>query len=364
MLKIFLLIVLIFCGIVAFLNLGNFTKKEAPLVEVVSKVQNINPSQKPTITLLPTPNSKTLNNNYHVFQSFNNCGPAALSMALSYYGINKSQEELGKDLRPYQIPGGDNDDKSVTLEELAEKSKEFNLIPYHRPNGDIEKIKQFITQHIPVVTRTYLKMGEDIGHYRVVKGYDENTRELIQDDSLQGKNLRYSYDAFNKLWDSFGYEYLVLIPQEKKEIAEKILGEDLDEKKSWEKAVDNARQKLVTNPNDIVQRFNLSIALYNTGDFKGSTEEFEKVENQLSFRTLWYQIEPIKAYYELNNYKRVFEITDKILNYHNRAFSELYLLRGDIYLKQGNKEAAKQEYEKAVIYNVNLKQAKEKLNSI
>ncbi len=364
MYKLFLVIVLIFVVIIAYLNLENLNNyKDSPsLTEVYTKAQNTKDSTSPKLTLPIPPISKTLNNNYHVFQSFNNCGPAALSMALSYYGINKSQEELGRDLRPYQVSGGDNDDKSVTLEELAEKSKEFNLTPYHRPNGDIEKIKYFISNDIPVITRTYLKPGEDIGHYRVIKGYDESG--IIQDDSLQGKNLRYSYEDFNKLWDSFGFEYLVLVPKEKQQIAEIILGEDLDQKKSWEKAVKNARQKLEQNPEDIVQRFNLSVALYNIGNFKSSIEEFEKIENKLSFRTLWYQIEPIQAYYEEGNYDKVFEITDKIINNQNRAFSELYVIRGDIYFKQGNNQAAQAEYEKAFFYNNNSKMVNERLEGI
>src|SRR3972149_669531 len=102
------------------------------------------PSATPTPTLNPPPTSKILSGNYHVFQSFNNCGPAALSMALSHYGITVSQQELGLALRPYQNPQGDNDDKSVTLEGLAEKAKEYNLIPYHRPNGNMEMVKHAI----------------------------------------------------------------------------------------------------------------------------------------------------------------------------------------------------------------------------
>src|SRR3990167_10565658 len=121
------------------------------------------PTPTPTITLEQPTANKVLSNDYHVFQSFNNCGPAALSMALSYYGINESQQKLGQDLRPYQNPQGDNDDKSVTLSELAEKSKEFGFVPFHRPNGDFEKIKYFIASDIPVITRTWTKPNEDIG---------------------------------------------------------------------------------------------------------------------------------------------------------------------------------------------------------
>ena len=322
----------------------------APTVSPTSQPQLINP-----------PQSKVLDNDYHVFQTFNNCGPAALSMALSYYGINVSQLVLGDELRPYQNPQGDNDDKSVTLEELGEKAKDFDLIPYHRPNGNIDLIKLFLAYDIPVLARTLTKINEDIGHYRVVKGYNDETQQIIQDDSLQNKNLWFSYDDFSLLWKQFNFEYLVLVPQDKEKIAEVILGEDKDPKVAWGKAATNARQQLVINPNDTYARFNLSVALYNIGNYQESVDEFEKVAPQLPFRTLWYQIEPIKAYYELGHYQRVFEITDKILNNWNRAFSELYFIRGQIYQKQGSIEAARQEFEKAVFYNQHFKPAKDEL---
>lgn len=337
---------------------GNFYKANNTTI-IISK-----PTPTPKVVLKKTPDFKILQNNYHVFQTFNNCGPAALSMAFSYYGITQSQQKLGETLRPYQNPQGDNDDKSVTLAELAELAKEHDLIPYHRPNGNIELIRFFISYDIPVITRTLLKENEDIGHYRVVKGFDSVEQTLIQDDSLQGKNLRYSYESFNALWEKFNFEYLVLIPQDKKEIAEAIIKEDKDLKIAWQHAVFNAQKNLQENPDDFYTRFNLAVAYYNVGEYKKAVNEFEKVENKLPFRTLWYQIEPIKAYFALENYEKVFVITDNILNRHNLAFSELYLIRGEIYRKQGRHDLANAEFEKAVFYNINLLEAQETLASI
>jgi uncharacterized protein len=218
--------------------------------ETTSNVQT--PNAEPTgleqasqIQLLPLPQSKTLVNDYHIFQSFNNCGPAALSMTLSYYGINISQAELGQQLRPYQIPGGNNDDKSVTLEELAKKGEAYDLIAYHRPNGNPELIKQFINYDIPVITRTWLHENEDIGHFRVMKGFDERTKEFIQDDSYENKNLRYSYETFNTLWEKYNYEYLVLVPKDKQQIAEEILGENKDEIIAWKNAVQLSQKQIL-----------------------------------------------------------------------------------------------------------------------
>lgn len=308
------------------------------------------------------PSQKTLSGGTHTFQTFNNCGPATLSMALSYFAIFESQQAIGQDLRPYQVPNGDNDDKSTTLDELAGKAEEFGLLAYHRPNGSTDLLKQFIALNIPVITKTWTKPDDDIGHYRLVKGY--TTTSLIQDDSLQGKDLSYTFNDFNVLWKKFNYEYLVLVPKSQKEAIEAILGEDLDPQVAWTKAVNLSRQQLASNPEDIYARFNLSVALYNTGDYAGSVAEFEKVENQLPFRTLWYQMEPVQAYFELGNYARVFQITDEVLNNHNLAYSEMYLLRGEIYKKQGKMTEARQEFEKAVKYNINLNAAHEALASL
>ena len=327
-------------------------------------VSGVSTEKIATPTLIPLSISKILENNYHIFQTFNNCGPAALSMTLSYYGIDKNQEELGQSLRPYQINGGLNDDKSVNLDELANKSSEYNLVPFHRPNGTIELIKQFISYDIPIITRSRLSEDEDIGHYRVVKGYDDATGEIIQDDSLQGPNLRYSYQQFLNLWQVFNYEYLVLVPFDQVEIARIIMRENSDLITAWKNAVVNSQKELDSNPENIYSRFNLSVALYHAGDFKRSVSEFESVENNLPFRTLWYQIEPIQAYYELGNFQKVFDITEKIFNDQNAAFSEMYIIRGEIYKKQGNTEAAKKELEKAVFYNVNLRSAQEMLLSL
>lgn len=354
--KLYLIFFLVLISSIISLSWYFFQSRNEPSI-INLKSSIINPKTSPFPTLPPIPLSKVLFTDYHIFQTFNNCGPAALSMALRFYGIDISQTELGNALRPYQVPNGDNDDKSVTLDELAEKSIEYGFIPFHRPMGNPKLVRQFIANGMPVITRTWTKPDEDIGHYRVIKGYDETAGVFIQDDSLQNKNLKYTYEEFNEIWKKFNYEYLVLAPKEKQKLAEQILGENKDVKIAWQNAVINSESELKLNQNDIYAGFNLSVSLYNIGNFKRSTEEFEKVEDKLPFRTLWYQIEPVISYQKLKKYDRVFEITDRILNNENRAFSELYYIRGEIYQEQGNIDLAKTEFEKAVFYNKNFKDA-------
>lgn len=324
----------------------------------------------PTLSPTPSPIYKqpsevaVIPRKTHVFQTFNNCGPASLSMLLSYFNINISQQELGHKLRPYQNSKGNNDDKSVILPELSKEAQNYNLISFYRPNGSIELIKTFIANDIPVLTRTWLKLNEDIGHYRVIRGYDDETSEIIQDDSLQGRDLRYSYNEFLKLWQGFNYEYVVVAPQELEKVVQEILAKDFDETTAWQNAYDRAARDTIIEPDNIYHLFNQSVAASHLKKYSETVTLFEKIENRLPPRMLWYQIEPIQAYLDLGDYQKVFEISEKILNNGNRAFSELYLIRGEIYLNHGDKDLARREFEKAVFYNINLQKAKDKLNAL
>jgi tetratricopeptide (TPR) repeat protein len=313
--------------------------------------RTVSPTLEPSPTITPIPNQKTLTGGKQVYQTFNNCGPASLSMALSFYDHEISQQTLGDQLRPYQHPTGDNDDKSVTLKEMAKKAEEYGYLTYHRPAGNIDLIQHFVAANIPVIARTWLRPNEDIGHYRVVKGYDQNKQILVQDDSLQGKDLTYTYQDFNQLWQAFNYEFLVLIPKNKKPVGEQILGELSVKNQAWKQAKKLARKQLEENPNDVYARFNLLVAHYNLKEFGQAISQYELVANRLPARMLWYQIEPILAYYRAGQYQTVIKITTKIIQNDNRAFSELYWLRGKVFEQRGQQELAKQSFELAKDYN-------------
>ena len=323
------------------------------------------PAPVPTpVVLRPPPSAALLANDYQVYETWNNCGPASLSMALSYFGILRSQAALGQALRPYQNTSGDNDDKDVTMDELAHYARGFGLLAYHRPSGSIALLKRFIAAGMPVIAETVLTKDDDIGHFRVVKGYDDAAAVVVQDDSMQGHNVRFSYADFDAMWKKYNYEYLVLVPARKRQLAEAILGRDLHVRAAWRAAARMDRAALAADPTDVDSQFNLSVALYYTGDYRGSVAAFEQVRDRLPPRTLWYQIEPIEAYYALGDYQTVFSLSDAVLNGGDRAFSQLYILRGRIDLKQGNLQAARAEFSNAVRYNVHLQAAQDALRRV
>lgn len=332
--------------------------------ESVTGVQPRSMQENENLQIVNPPEKVALSQTQFVSQTFNNCGPASLSMMMSLLGKNISQQELGEKMRPFNNPLGGVDDKSIFAPEFVETAKEYGFESLHRPNGSIELLKKFTANGIPVVVRTWLNPQEDIGHFRVVRGYDETTKTILQDDSYQGPNLSYSYNEFLKMWQPFNYGYILVYPKDKQKIVEAILGEEMDEKIAWENALEKAEKELQNNPSDSYTKFNISVANYYLGNYDRSIEFYEMARSGLPPRMLWYQYEPLQAYLKMKHYDTVFSLTENILMSGNSAYSELYLLRGQAYVEQGRVDDAEMEFEKAVYYNRNSKVAQKALVSV
>jgi len=305
--------------------------------------------------LAPLPLTYEIPSAAYVGQTFNNCGPATLSMVMSYFGKSVSQDVLRDQIRPYNNPQGGVDDKSLFADEFVKYAKQYGFEGIQRPDGDVTLLKTLIANDIPIIVRTWLHPNEDIGHFRIVRGYDENG--FIQDDSYEGRGLRFDYATFEQMWKPFNHGYIVIFPKEKEEQVFSILGGVINERKAYLSSLQSN-----WNENDGYELFNLSAANYHLGDYQKAVAFFEKAQVKgLPSRMLWYQIEPIEAYLKIKNYTKVFELTDIVLNNGNLAFSELYFLRGQAYLEQGQKEMARGEFDKAIKYN---KSFEEKVKAI
>lgn len=298
------------------------------------------------------------------YQTFNNCGPATLSMMLSWYGKEVGQKELGDKMRPYQNPKGNNDDKTIFTYEFVDWTKKYGLESTGRVNGDIELLKTFTANGIPVVVKTWLKVGEDIGHFRIVRGFDENRKVIIQDDSYDGPNKKISYYDFLSMWQPFNYAYMIVYTPDQKDLVFAIIGEEWKENIAWKNSLTRAQKESELDPENVYPLFNMSSAYYHLGDYQNSVSSYELVESRLPKRMLWYQIEPIQSYFKLGDYSQAFSITAHIFENGNRAFSELYQIRGEIYALQGNIVKAKEQFELAIQYNENFEPARDSLQSL
>lgn len=336
------------------------TQLSAPKVKTLIS----SPSPSPQITINKPTGQALLKTQKFVYQTFNNCGPATLSMLLSFYGIEVSQQEIADDLRPFQQVKGIGDDKSVTLDELAGFAKKKNLETYKRPGGDMEKLKLFLENNIPILTITWLNLDGGFGHYRIIKGYDDKLNQIREDDSIFGLDQKLSYSEFLNLWQYFNYQYLIVVPPEKKDLVEAILRDENNITASYKLALSKAQNEYVQNPSNVLPLFNESTNFYYLGDFENSVKSFEQSQKNLHFRMTWYQLEPLLSYQKVKKYDKAFSLIDSIFKSGDIAFSELYRIRGEIYLDQGKIDEAKKEFQLAIYYNKNFIPAKETLSKL
>ena len=274
-----LVLLIISVGIVANNFLGTKDKKITPIEN--KPVQTKDNDIVEENTAQETPSFARINLNNHVYQTFNNCGPATLSMILSYYGVNKSQKELGDAMRPYQNQQGDNDDKAIFSDEFVMWAEKNGVRALNRVNGDIELLRKFTSNGIPVVVKTWLQKDEDVGHFRIVKGFDDKTGVIIQDDSYQGPNKNITYSNFLEIWQPFNYSYIIVYNQSNKEMVETILGEEIVEKTAWENALKRAESESKTDSVNPYPVFNMATSYYHLGQYDKTVAAYEKVKENL-----------------------------------------------------------------------------------
>jgi len=197
-----------------------------------------------TPTPTPLPEARLLSPMTHEYQGWNNCGAVSAEMVLSYYGIERGQYEIAAVLRPYR------DDKHVGTDEMLEYLRAAGLEGRVLVNGGAERLQAFVASGIPVIIRTILQPGDDIGHYVVIRGYDRAAQTLIANDSYYGPEHVISEQALEAIWAPFNHSYIPIYrPAQAEEVCD-ILGEDCNEQAMYRRAEEAARAWTERTPGD------------------------------------------------------------------------------------------------------------------
>ncbi len=244
-------------------------------------------------------------------QTWNNCAPDSVVMALSYYGVALTEAQCTAVLRPNA------GDKHVEPEELAAfiQSKGFKTVI--RENGSLDLIRQFLSAGIPVITQQWLYIGDDIGHYRVARGYDTATNTLIYNDSMDRKaKTVVGADLQTTLWKGYDNRYLPVYTAAQEPTVMAILGADANASANMDRALTAANKYTQANPGDIDGWRNLGYLRAVNGDCQGAINVWEQhltkmlkpSENGPYNRFLWYQLWPLRCYNKLGNYQAVMKL--------------------------------------------------------
>jgi ABC-type bacteriocin/lantibiotic exporter with double-glycine peptidase domain len=117
----------------------------------------------------------------------NYCGPTALKMVLDFYGIKKSQKEIGR------LSNVDEDGTEPW--ELLQAAKLYGISGEYIVGCSIEKLKSFISQGIPIIVDF---QGNQGGHYSVVVGFEDG--QIYLADPQSGKIVSFLEEEFRERW--------------------------------------------------------------------------------------------------------------------------------------------------------------------
>jgi len=319
------------------------------------------PAVTPAPTLAPTPTAALtplaervfLAPMPHEYQKLNNCGPVALAMALSYYGVERTQFDVAPLVKGYDK------DRNVSPEEMVAYLTKVGLQGKARINGDTAVLMTLLSNGIPVIVGQWLERPHDgvlVGHYRVVRGYDQTAGTIIVNDPYTGPEVRFSYALFEELWRPFNRSYILVYLPEQEAVVRAILGADWEDEAMVQQALASA-QREVEEIGDSYAWFNLGDDYLAIGEYRKAADAYGRaLEMGFPSHFLWYHHGPLEAYNALREYQKVLSLSGEVLA-QAPDIEEIRYQRGLAYLGLGEGEKAKTEFELAVRYNPNYTMA-------
>jgi hypothetical protein len=321
----------------------------------VSSTPTVTPSPTPTPT--PIPDSVRLRGVVHEFEQFNNCGPATLAMALSYWGWEGDQNDTAAYLKPVQ------EDRNVMPYEMTDYVRtqtSFNAIV--RSGGDLEIIKKFIAAGFPVIIEKGFQEEVEqkawMGHYGVITAYDDDKDAFLIQDPYVGEDYSNLYEKVQRHWRSFNYVYIVIYPPEREQEVFSILGPHVDETYNYQ----HAAQKAIEETYELEGRelffawFNYGTSLTNLGDYYGAAKAYDQAYEIYAdlypkpWRITWYQTGPYFAYYYTGRYQDVIDLADITISYvsNQPAIEESWVWRGRARVALGDIDGAIEDFREAL----------------
>jgi tetratricopeptide (TPR) repeat protein len=347
-------VLLVLAAVMAFYFVLNIKKREAgqepssarTVIENAVSKFNLAPVETPVPFKKPGLSAELPTAKW-VPQTMNNCGPAATSMVLQYFGHTVPQTETKASLRTNP------DDKNVFINEISEYLRDdYGIQSKVLFNGDIETLKTLNANGIYVVVEAWLRPNEDIGHVLIIRGYDDAEGIVIADDSYFGVGMRYKYDAWEETqWKPYGLEYMPVYNSKDEALVRSIIGEDWDEKTMHQNSVKRNKKEIEDNPNDVYKWFNLGASHYALGEYADARQALEKSQS-LGWpkRMLWYRIEPVQTYNKLGEYQKALETADIGL-WANDNFAEMHYEKAYAYKKLNNVEKSESELQKTLEFD-------------
>lgn len=346
------------------------TEAAPPAETPVANVQTQQVAVEPTVsTAAVLPRSTRLTGFNYQKQTWNNCGPANITMALSFYGWQQDQAYAATYLKP-----GGREDKNVSPHEMVSfVNNRSDLTSVYRVGGTIEMMKELLANNIPVVIESgsMPEAYEWIGHYRLLVGYDDNQGIFYILDSFigsenPGAGVVESYPAFDTEWKQFNRTFIVVYEPQREALVNRILSEYTDERVAAEIALRTATAEATADDRDAHAWFNMGSSLTLLGNYEQAALAFDKAlaTRALPWRMLWYQFGPYEAYIGAGRAQEVLGLATVNMNNGGDYVEETHYWNGRALEALGRRNEAASAYRRALMRNPQYAEATSALNAL
>jgi tetratricopeptide (TPR) repeat protein len=313
--------------------------------------------------------SYTLTGVSHIWQGWNNCGPATLTMGLTFFGAANDQYPAAGWLKP------NNEDKNVSPWQMAEyvnNEAGVNAQAMVRYGGTLDLLKTLVSNDFPVIIEAgYDPESDDqgwMGHYLLVIGFDDSRSTLITHDSYLGPNREYAYDYIDTFWRHFNRVFITLYEPARLAELNQLLGTDADEQQNYVNALEEARAEAVANPEDPFAWFNMGtnfVALGMNNEAATAFDQSRNVGGGLPWRMLWYQFGPFEAYYAVGRYQDMIDLSQRNLSDGGGQYvEETFYYAGLARAGMGETQRAIDNFNEALFFNPNFTPARTALAEV
>lgn len=280
-------------------------------------------------------------------QGWNECGPANITMAMSYYGWQNDHKYAAEFLK------WGREDKNVSPSEMvAFVNEQSQLRALTRVGGDVNMVKALVSAGFPVILETSYKFeGYDwLGHYRTIVGYDVNTGMFTINDSFLGEAFIESFSDVDRWWQHFNRRFIVVYrPQDESQVAG-ILGDLADPNKAAERAFKVAQEEVRQDATNAYAWFNMGSSLVMMGDYERAAVAYTQALSlpTMPFRIMWYQFGAFEAFYEAGRYKDILSYAQNSIFTSQGNVEEIYYWQGKAYAAMGETANAESAYRAAL----------------
>ena len=329
------------------------TQVNTPMVELL-------PTVTPAATFPPLPAQFKLPSPPYQKQTANNCGPAALSMALHMYGWEGDQGDIAEFIKP--VSG----DRNVNPEELRYyvRTQAGWLNLEYRVGGSIDQLKRLLAANYPVMVEsvTSLDPNDALGptddlwaaHYLLITAYDDNTQEFTVQDTYHGADLTIPYSQLEEEWKPFNNLYMVMYYPQFEEEMKSLLASNWDPDLNRQNALAASQADIATNPADAFAWFNLGSNLVYFDRYEEAALAYDKArEIGLPLRMFRYQFGPFLAYFHSGRNDDLLVLTDYARSVTDKS-EETWLWYGFGLYRKGDFDGALKAWQKADSINPNF----------